>query len=151
MRIMKALIKIKLVSEEQVAFGRKIGLDLTNCTVMVAAAKIEDFIDQNFWRRELEKPTEKQIELAARFGYDISGETRRVGFAVIEDIMEQLNFESIEEQKLTPGDIVRHTRDSLHSEHIISSIREDGIVFLRGGGRKQAWARNLIKVSQHNT
>ena len=148
---MKTLTKIKLVSKEQVAFGRKIGLDLTNCSVTVAAAKIEDFIDQNFWGRELDKPTEKQIELAARFGYDISAETRRVGFAVIEDIMEQLNFESIEKQKLTPGDTVRHTRDSLHLKHIISSIREDGIVFLTGGRRKQAWARNLIKVNQHNT
>ena len=147
---MKALTKIKRISEEQVAFGRKIGLDLSTCTVRVAAAKIEDIIDQNFWGKELGTPTEKQSELAAKFGYDISEETQRVGSAVIEDIMAQLNLELIEEQNLMPGDIVKNKWDPLHREYIISSIREDGLVFFKGGNGKRAWARNLIKVGQHN-
>jgi len=147
----KALTKIRMVSEEQVAIGRKVGLDLSNRTVRVAAAMIEDFIGQNFWGNELDKPTEKQVELAARFGYDISGETRRVGFAIIEDIMEQLNYESIEEQNLMPGNVVRHKRGSLQSEYVISSVGEDGTILLKGSKRKQAWARNIIKVSRYST
>ena len=147
---MKALTKIKRVSEKQVSFGRKIGLELNNCTIGVAVAKIENQIDQNFWGRELGEPTKKQIELAAKFGYDISGETRGVGSAVIDDIMEQLNLEAIERQNLLPGDIVKNIWDSLHREYVISSIREDGLIFFKGGNGKRAWARNLIKVGRHN-
>ena len=147
---MKALTKIKRVSEEQVVFGHKIGLDLSNCTIKVAVAKIEDIIDRNFWGKELGKPTEKQIELAAKFGYDISGETHREGSVVIDDIMEQLNLELIDEQNLRPGDVVINKWDSLRHEYVISSIREDGLVFFKGGSGKRSWARYLIKVDRHN-
>lgn len=139
-----------MVSEKQVAFGRKIGLDLSNCTIGVATAKIEDSIDHNFWGKELGKPTDKQIELAAKFGYEISGETRRVGSAVIDDILQQLNLESIEEQNLKAGDIVKNKWDQLQQEYVISSIQENGLIFFKGGNGKKAWARNLIKVSQQN-
>ena len=147
---MKALTKIQKVSEKQVAFGRKLGIDLSNGTIRVAVAKIEDLVDQNYWERELRKPTEKQIELATKFGYDISRETHREGSAVIDNIMEQLNLESIDEQNLRPGDAVINKWDSLCHEYVISTIRDDGLVFFKGGNGKRAWARNLIKVDRHD-
>lgn len=143
---MKPLTEVSKVSDKQVLFGKRLGLDLRKCTISVAAAKIQDMIDRDFWDRDLGKPTQKQIELAKKFGYDISGETRSVGSAVIGDIMEQLNFESIQEQDLKPGDRVLNKWDSVRRHYQISSIKEDGLVFFKGGNGRKAWARNLIKV-----
>lgn len=145
---MKALTKIKKVSQRQVAFGIRLGLDFADCTVGVAVAKIADLVDQGFWFCDLGKPTDKQVELASKFGYDISGETRRVGSAIIDDLMVQLNLESIDEQHLMPGDTVINKRDSFHQHYVISSIQESGLVFFKGGNGKKAWARNLIKVNK---
>jgi hypothetical protein len=143
---MKKLTKIKKVVKRHIAFGRKLGLDLSSCSIGVALAKIEDEIDKNFWGIELGKPTQKQIELAAEFGYEISGETRRVGSAIINDIMDQLNFEAIENQNLKPGVSVVNKWDRLSMIYIISSIKEDGLVFFKGGNGKRAWARSLIRT-----
>lgn len=148
---MKALTKIKRVSEKQVAFGRKIGLDLRNCTIGVASANIMDLIAHDFWGADLGKPTQKQIDLAREFGYDISAKTYRVGSAVISDIMEQLNLEAIEEQNLKAGDKVVNKWDRIQQKYVISSIQDDGTVYFKGGNGKRAWARNLIKVDTHGT
>jgi hypothetical protein len=141
----KRLTKIPTVSEAQVACGRKLGLELASATVGVALAKIEDWLDQYFWGKDLGRPTQKQIALAQQFDYDIASETRRVGSAIIGDIMTQLNLESIEWQHLEPGAVVTNKWEQPGSTYTISSIEEDGLVFFKGGNGEKAWARNLIK------
>lgn len=84
---MKALTHIERVSNDQVVFGAKLGLDLRGCTVSVAAARIDDAIGRGFWGLKLGGPTPKQVELAAKFGYHISGLSRREGDAVIDDLL----------------------------------------------------------------
>lgn len=144
---MKQLTKIPTVNERQVEFGHKLGLDLAECTISVALAKLQDRIDIEFWdKKELGRPSEKQIHLAAEFGYDISNTTARVGSAIVDDILEQLNSESICAQGLKPGDRVRNKWDSLERTWVISSIQEDGTVYFKGGNGQRAWARNLVKV-----
>ncbi len=125
------------------------GLELEHYTTRVALAKIQDILDVDFWDKpDLGKPTEKQVALASKFGYDISGDSRRVGEAIIADIMEQLNLESIENQSLKTGNMVRNIWDSHRQTLVISSIQEDGLIYFKGGNGKKAWARNLVKIEE---
>ncbi len=144
---MKALTHIPRVNVEQIAFGRKLGLDLQGCTVAVAAARIEDAIDVEFaGAEELRQPTPRQVELAAKFGYDISGMSRREGDATIDDLMMQLNLETIENECLAPGVAVTNIHDPLSTRQVISSIHSDGTVYLKGGTGQRAWARSLRRT-----
>jgi hypothetical protein len=144
---MKELPNILKVSPTQIAFGRRLGLELAGCTVSVARAKIEDLVDHGFNDADLSRPTEKQVALARKFGYDISGETRRVGDAILDDIMEQLNHDSIVAQKLEAGVAVTRVRDTTRRKHIISSIYPDGTVYFKGGNGQKAWARNVHRIN----
>ncbi len=148
---MKALTHIRKVNEAQVAFGKKLDLDLHGCTVTVAAARIEDAIDLGFRSvSDLGAPTQKQIELAAKFDYDIIGLSRREATAIIEDLMIQLNKEIIEYERLAPGVVVRNIHGPPDMHYIISSIHEDGTVYFRGGNGRRAWARSLRRVLNHD-
>lgn len=143
---MKVLTHIDRVTDDQVAFGARLGLNLQGCTVTVAAARTDDAISTGFWGRKLGSPSPKQVELAAKFGYDISGLSRREGDAVIDDLMTQLNLETVESEGLAPGVVVTNIYDPLSRPITISSVYPDGTVYFRGGNGRRAWARNLRRV-----
>lgn len=144
---MNILSKRKLVKERQIEFGKRVGLDLHVCSENVAIAKLQDLIDVEFWGLlDLGAPTPKQIRFAKDFGFDISNDTKRVAHAVIDDIMDQLNLDAITKEELAPGVSVINIWDKLRNVFVISSIRDDGIVFFKGGNGKKAWARNLRRA-----
>ena len=88
---------MRYVTEAQIAFGRRLSLDLTNKSLGQAEAMISDVIRRDFHGvTDLGSPTPKQIELAVKFQRDISGITRAVGDAVISDLMNDLNQQVIE-------------------------------------------------------
>ena len=144
---MKALTHVPKVTDSQITFAAKLGLDLHGCTLAMATARIDDAIDLGFSGiSELGSPTSKQIELAAKFGYDISAMTRREGNAVLDDLMMQLNHETIESESLAPGVVVINTYDPMNMRFEISSIQPDGMVYFRGGNGRKASARNLRRA-----
>ncbi len=146
----KELKHIDLVNNQQIEFCRKLGIDVTGDTVSLAAAKIYGIMRRDFFGEELGRPSEKQIALAKKFGFDISQCSQIEGNAIIDDLMSELNHESIEKQKLGPGVEVINKWDDLKRVYTISSIREDGLVFFKGGNGKKAWARNLERIeSEH--
>jgi hypothetical protein len=137
---------MRYVSEAQIAFGRRLGLDLTSKSLGEAEATIFDVIRREFHgMTDLGSPTPKQIELAAKFQRDISDVSRAVGDAVITDLMTDLNQQAIERERLAPGVVVVNRHDSFLRKYVISSIKEDGTVFFRGGQGKKAWARSLVR------
>ena len=132
-------MQMNLVTETQIDFGRRLGLDLSGKTVGVALAMIHDTMDTQFHgRNDLGRPTPKQIELGRQFGHDIAAASRRVGDAVIDDIMTRLNREAIACQRLARDVVVTNKHDILNRRFVISSIREDGTVYLRGGNGARA-------------
>lgn len=138
---------IPRTESHHIEFGKKLGLDLTNCTVTVALARIEDAISSGFHgKHDLGAPSLKQIELARKFDLDISQCSRREGHATIDDLLTNLNRESIESQHLEHGVIVIHVRDKGRDRQVISSIADDGTVYFKGGNGKRAWARNLRRA-----
>ena len=140
----KALKYAPYVSDSQVAFGEKLGLDLRGCTVSVAKARIMVAIDEYFpGSVDARRPTEKQVAFAAKFGYDISNLSRKVADVVVEDLMTELNHEAIEAENLAPGVTVFKVYDPSGPSFVISSIADDGTVYFKGRQGSKAWARNL--------
>jgi hypothetical protein len=138
---------IQRVTVSQVAFGKRLGLDLEGDTVGVALAKIADEIEREFWgHNDLGSPTSRQIELAEKFGADISMLSRGVGNAVIDDLMTRLNMDSVRQQKLAPGVAVRRKHDLIGRVYVVSSIKDDGTVYFRGGNGQRVWSRNLERA-----
>jgi hypothetical protein len=134
------------VTEAQIAFGKRLGLELVGKSVGEALAMIEDAIQREFLAdHDLGAPTPKQVELARKFQRDISGASRRVGDAVINDLMTDLNHEAITRENLAPGVEVINKHDLLQRKRVISSIADDGTVYFRGGNGARAWARSLIR------
>jgi len=135
------------VNEQQAEFCAKLGLSVSGDSVGLALAKLHDLVALNFHEEhDLGRPTNKQIDFAAQFHIDISTRTRREGNAIISDIMTELNLASIEEQSLGPGVPVVNKWDEHNRAEIISSIQDDGLVFLKGGNGKRAWARSLKRI-----
>jgi hypothetical protein len=126
---------MRYVTDAQIAFGRRLGLDLTGKTLGEAEAMIFDVV-----RRDFHGMTDlgSQIELAAKFQRDISNVSRAVGDAVLTDLMTDLNNQAIERERLAPGVVVVNRHDSFPRKYVISSIKEDGTVFFRGGQGKKA-------------
>lgn len=138
---------IPVADKMQIAFCRKLGLNVEGDSIGVAYAKVQEEIEKGFWgNQERKAPSEKQIALAAKFGIDIAGMSRTVGSAVIDDIMSQLNANAIRQQELAPGVRVQKVHDPLNTVYVISSIREDGTVYFKGGNGQKAWARSLVKA-----
>ena len=146
------LAHIPRVNDYQVKFGSNLGLDLRGFTVSVAAAKIRVAIREGFWGDTVSHcPTSKQIAFAKRHGFDIQGLDREIADAIVDDLMTELNMENIESECLAPGVQVINIHDSLGRVEMISSISEEGTVYLKGGQGKKAWARNLRQVSDEST
>jgi hypothetical protein len=134
------------ISEDQIEFGRLLGLDFTGLTVQVAWAMIYDNIDKNFYGKQLKMASEKQIELGKKFGFDFSKLTTGVASSYIKDILVTLNFKSINEQDIKPGDYVINKYDKLKREHIVSSINKEGYIYFKKGSGGSA--RYLIKINK---
>ena len=148
MHPMKPLKYIPKVSDDQIDFGAKLGLDLRGCTLSVAAARIEDAVDVGFrGASHLRHATPKQVALAAKFGYKIACLSRREGDAVIDDLMTELNHDAIAAEELAPGVAVVNIHDTIGRTFVISSIHPDGTVYFRGGGGQRAWARSLRRAA----
>ena len=135
------------VSDEQITFGHRLGLDLDGKSVSEALAMIHDAIDRDFLGlSDLGGATQKQSEFAAKFQRDLSHVSRRVADAVVADLMTALNLAAIQRERLAPGVTVKNKHDIIDRERVISSIQPDGTVYFKGGNGARAWARSLIRV-----
>jgi len=135
------------VSDEQIAFGRRLGLDLEGKSVSEALAMIHDVIDRDFLNlSDSGEATPKQIGFAAKFQRNLSHVSRRVADAVVGDLMTELNVAAIQRERLAPGVTVKNKYDIVERKLVISSIQTDGTVYFKGGNGARAWARSLICV-----
>ena len=135
------------VSDDQIAFGRRLGLDLEGKSISEALAMIHDVIDRDFFGlSDLGAATPKQLEFAAKFQHNLSHASRRVADAVVDDLMTELNLAAIQRERLAPGVAVKNKHDIIERKLIISSIQSDGTIYFKGGNGARAWARSLIRI-----
>jgi len=138
---------MKPVSDDQIAFGRRLGLQLEGKSVTEALAMIHDAIDRDFLNlSDLGEATPKQLSFAAKFQRDLSHVSRRVADAVVGDLMTELNLAAIKRERLAPGVIVKNKHDIVDRKLVISSIQSDGTVYFKGGNGARAWARSLVRI-----
>jgi hypothetical protein len=142
----KYMDRLTRTNERQIEFGCLLGLNCSGITVRVALAMIWETVDINFNGRELKMASEKQIALGKKFDFDFAKLTTRVASAYIKDILEALNYKSIDEQNIKPGDHVVNKYDESKKEHIVSSINKEGYLYFKksSGGS----ARHMIKINK---
>jgi len=143
------------VTEEQLVLGKRLGLDLSQDTKAVAAARILDVVGSAIGDvPRYDKPTDKQIAFAESLGIDVTKCSFRVAFAMIQDACLEQEKKAVERMSLKPGDKVLRERElerdgqvyTLKREYIVSSIRDDGFVYFKGIGCECGWASTLRKI-----
>jgi hypothetical protein len=146
----KYLDRLVRTNERQIEFGRLLGLNFTGLTFNIARAMIDESVDKNFMGKEQKMATAKQIELGKKFNLDFSNLSSGIASAHIKDIMEALNYKSIDEQDIKPGDYVINKYDENKTEHIVSSIDEKGHIYFKNKYKSKGAggdARYLIKIN----
>jgi hypothetical protein len=143
------------VTAEQLAVGTRLGLDLTQDTWAVAKARILDAVGTAIGDEErYDEPTQNQIAWAESLGIDVSPHSYRVAFAMIKDALSERENQLIRVMNLKPGDRVAREREveyegqihKVRQEFVISSIRDDGLLYFKGGGGMSGWPSNFTKV-----
>lgn len=146
---------VPTVTAEQLAVGQRLGLDLSSDTWAVARARILDLVGAAIGDEErYDKPTENQTAWAESLGIDLAGHSYRVAFAMIQDALWERENRLISEMNLRPGDKVAREGQVEHEGeiytvrrvYVISSIREDGLLYFKGGGSMCGWPSNFTKV-----
>ncbi len=139
---------MKIVTDKQIAFGRRLGLELDGKSVSEALAMIHDAIDRDFLdQSKLGEATPKQVQFAAKFQRDLSQVSRRIADAVVGDLMTELNLAAIQRERLATGVTVKNKHDVVQRKLVISSIQPGGTVYFKGGNGARAWARSLVRVN----
>jgi len=139
-------IKPPYAKAKMIEFGRRLGLDLNDCSISVASAMLDDLISREFWGDEIVPCSMKQINFASSLGLNVEGLSLRVASAMIGDVLQNKNIEAIFQLDLKPGISVMRKNDIIKRVFVISSISDDGTVYFKGGNGNRAWARNLVKV-----
>jgi len=148
------------VTAEQLVIGERLGLDLSQDTWAVARARILDAVGAAIGDVErYDTPTDRQVARARSLEIDVSGHSFRVAFAMIADALRERENRAIRRMNLRPGDRVgrehRFERDGQiqrwTEELVISSIRDDGLLYFKGGGGKRGWASNFRKIENQQS
>ncbi len=148
------------VSPEQLTVGNLLGLDLRQDTWSVARARILDVVGGAIGDEELhDGPTRNQIAWAGGLGIEVAGQSYRVAFAMVQDALWERENQIISDANLRPGDRVAREREleydgQIHrykEEFVISSIREDGLLYFKGTGCKCGWASKFTKVEDQQS
>lgn len=140
----------KMANTDQIEIAQKLGLDVSNDSERVAAARIEERIFHAIHpNKELADPSEKQIEFAKSLGIEIGANSRLVISAKITDELESRNIEAINNLGLTSGDEVIINEYGHEKSYTISSIGSDYRLWFKGGMGHGAWPTQVVaKVSQ---
>ena len=121
--------KLEIVTEQQIEYGKSFGLNLNQLPKDVARAMIIEVIDAYFSKEDKKAATENQINLGKKFNLDFTKFSCAVASVYIKNLMLALNYKSIEEQGIRPGDYVVNKHDKLKNAYIVSSINKAGYVF----------------------
>ena len=156
--------KTKPTAEQRRVAGQ-LGIELFgDDSFFVAAARILDAVADTIGDTPRNKPTEKQRQMASELGLDISTDSRRVTWAKIKEKWQLVNYKAnmaaLQTMRLAPGDtVIKHIvikpssgiDMEFETEHIVSSIRWDGLVYFKGGKGNCAWAQTLTKLDAKKT
>ena len=144
---------IARATQVQIQIAKDLGIEVSKDSFRVAAARILDLVAPAIGYNA--KPaTSKQVEFAKGLGIDVTSDSSRVASARIQDKLEEVNSRALKELRLAPGDkvVVRKTYTFSgqeymdEREYVVSSIKDNGMVYFKGGNGKCAWACKVQKI-----
>jgi hypothetical protein len=144
----------------QIELAQKLGIDVSHDSVLIAAARILDVVAASIApaaeagvsaSQPPSKPTAAQAKLARSIDLNIADDSSRVAAMRIRDRLEGLNRDAAKRLALVPGDCVTWSRTVrqegkrlvLRDDGVVSSVGENGMVYLKGGNGRCCWARFL--------
>ncbi|WP_223512610.1 hypothetical protein [Pseudomonas sp. GL-B-19] len=143
-------------SQVQKDLANILGIEITNDTFDVAAARLLDHVAAAIGHEPAEPSSDRQRAYAASLCCDVTNETKRVASAKIGEALSSRNQEAISTLDLKPGDqVVRLTQfeydgelRSFEQAFVVSSIQPNGRVFFKGGNGQGAWPTQLRKLTE---
>lgn len=145
-------------SPELVDLAQRLDVEYdSNWPNMVVVAALRDRVDPLLHERPIEAPTERQEDylwtLAREVGLVVDApRTLREASAWIDFLLATRTAAVLSEMKPNRGDVVDKVRVSPGGEngsrHVISSIREDGLVYFRGGNGYCGWVSSLRMIAR---
>ena len=135
------------VSESDIKFALNIDVDIRGLSKKVAVAAIEDKVRHLILNQPIDTPSERQIDLAHKLGVDLGHCSKNMASVKISDKLDKNNRDSVERQKLKPGDKVRKIYGDMGHTYTISSIQPNGVVWFKGGQGSKSWASNVEKLN----
>ena len=132
------------VTNDQKEIAKQLGISISKLdSFNVVAAKILDHVAIATGDWDVAGPTERQVEYAVSLGIKVGKYSRRVVSAKIEDELKERNVKALKKLKLKPGDKVKLKEEKDVRDNIISSIKENGKIYFKGIGCRQAWATQI--------
>ncbi|HEU0178696.1 MAG TPA: hypothetical protein VFV58_30910 [Blastocatellia bacterium] len=132
-----------------------LGIDITNDTREVAAARIHTFVGPAILSKAAEyTASERQIEFASALGLTVDTDSSLIASAKIADELFVRNKAALELLQLKPGDCVRvrhqfelagEQREWVE-EFVVSSVQPNGRIMFKGGNGRGAWPTEVEKV-----
>jgi hypothetical protein len=144
---------VDLAQRLDVKYGR-------NWPGKVLVAAIRDRIDPLLFHRPIPDPTDSQEAYLATLSREVglvveSPRTLREASAWIEVLLATRSAAALSRMRPNRGDVVDKIRGSSHGEdgsrHVISSIRDDGLVYFRGGNGYCGWVSSLRMIARSGT
>ncbi|WP_156117293.1 hypothetical protein [Xanthomonas sacchari] len=148
-----------IVSDFQQEVAALLGLDVSNDSYDVAAAKIMDRVAIAVKHFPPKPSSAEQRKFAKSLKLAVAKDSMRVASAKISDALADKNAKALARLNLKKGDKVIYIEkydfgDGLQtntSEHIVSSIGSNGRVYFKGIGCQGAWPSQLKKVRANNS
>jgi len=134
-----------------------LGIDITNDTREVAAARIHTFVGPAILSKVAEyTASERQIEFASALGLTVDTDSSLVASAKIADELFIQNKAALEQLQLKPGDRVRvHQQFEFAGEQrewveefVVSSVQPNGRIMFKGGNGRGAWPTQVEKITE---
>lgn len=141
-------------NQKQFQIAELIGIDISQDTKEVAAARLLDEVSDAIGERPPEPSTKDQQRFAKSLGIDVSKLSKRVASAVIQNELQKINRERLKELQLKAGDrVIRTDRlvyggmvHEIEKEFIVSSISLSGRIYFKGGRGEGGWPTQVRKV-----
>lgn len=131
-----------------------------NCPGMVVAAAVRDRVDPVLHDRPAELPTEGQEEYLSSLSREVgvvvdAPRTLREASAWIDFLLATRTATVLAQMRPNRGDVVDKVRSTDRGEggsrHVISSIRDNGLVYFRGGNGYCGWVSSLRMIARAGT
>jgi hypothetical protein len=132
--------------------GKKLGLDLSACSMSMAAAHIREVVAEAIGEPRAAWPsTERQRAFAEALGFNVEHTSVVVASATIGEALFERNRKALRKLRLKPGDrVLKRTHfefdgelRELATEAIVSSIQPNLRVYFKGGNGQGAWPSEL--------